>query len=92
MVFRSFVKINLLIRIIYPLKRKSPSSCCRVGASFLYAVSWSVIAVVSGHTHLSRFHISLMRQSQQKSSAFSSAKIFKKPLWQTVWTQIRLFL
>ena len=32
----------------------------------------------------------LMRQSQQKSSAFSSAKMFKKPLWQTVWTQIRL--
>ena len=30
-----------------------------------------------------------MRQSQQKSSAFSSAEMFKKPLWQTVWTQIR---
>ena len=29
----------------------------------------------------------LMRQSQQKSSAFSSAEMFKKPLWQTVWTQ-----
>ena len=32
-----------------------------------------------------------MRQSQQKSSAFL-AGMFKKPLWQTVWTQIRLFL
>ena len=30
-----------------------------------------------------------MRQSQQKSSAFSSAEMFKKPLWQTVCTQIR---
>ena len=29
-----------------------------------------------------------MRQSQQMSSAFSSAEMFKKPLWQTVWTQI----
>ena len=29
-----------------------------------------------------------MRQSQQKSS--DSAEMFKKPLWQTVWTQIRL--
>ena len=28
----------------------------------------------------------------QKSSAFSSAEMFKKPLWQTVWTQIRLHL
>ena len=25
-----------------------------------------------------------MHQSQQKSSAFSSAEMFKKPLWQTV--------
>ena len=33
-----------------------------------------------------------MRQSQQKLSAFSSAEMFKKPLWQTVWTQIRLLL
>ena len=30
----------------------------------------------------------LMRQSQQKSSA----EMFKKPLWQTLWTQIRLLL
>ena len=34
----------------------------------------------------------VMRQSQQKSSAFSSAEMFKKPLCKTVWTQIRLFL
>ena len=33
-----------------------------------------------------------MRQSQQKSSAFLSAEMFKKPLWLTVWTQIRLLL
>ena len=26
----------------------------------------------------------LMRQSQQRSSPFSSAEMFKKPLWQTV--------
>ena len=31
-------------------------------------------------------------QTQQKSSAFSSVEMFKKPLWQTVWTQIRLLL
>ena len=30
--------------------------------------------------------------SRQKSSAFLSAEMFKKPLWQTVWTQIRLLL
>ena len=29
-----------------------------------------------------------MRQSQQKSSTFSSAEMFKKPLWQTVRTPI----
>ena len=36
-----------------------------------------------------------MRQSQQKSSVFlcfSSAEMFRKPLWQTVWTQIRLII
>ena len=27
-----------------------------------------------------------------RSLLFSSAEIFKKPLWQTVWTQIRLLL
>ena len=32
----------------------------------------------------------LIRQSQQKSSVFSSAEMFKNPLWQTVWNQIRL--
>ena len=31
-----------------------------------------------------------MRQSQQKSSDFSTAEKFKKPLWQTMWTQIIL--
>ena len=34
----------------------------------------------------------LMRQSQQKLSAFSSVEMFNKPLWQKVWTQIRLLL
>ena len=34
----------------------------------------------------------LMHQSQQSRLLFSSAKMFKKPLWQTVWTQIRLLL
>ena len=31
-------------------------------------------------------------KSQEKSSAFSSAEMFKNPLWQTVWTQISLLL
>ena len=31
-----------------------------------------------------------MRQSQQKPAAFLSAEMFKKPLWQEVWTQISL--
>ena len=34
----------------------------------------------------------LMRQSQQMPSLFSSAEMFKKPLWQTLWAQIRLLL
>ena len=33
-----------------------------------------------------------MRQSQQSRLLFSSAEMFKKPLWQTMWTQIRLLL
>ena len=30
-----------------------------------------------------------MRQSQKSRLLFSSAEMFKKPLWQTVWTEIR---
>ena len=33
-----------------------------------------------------------MRQSQQSGLLFSTAELFKKPLWKTVWTQIKLLI
>ena len=53
MVLRSFVKINLLFRIMHPLKRKSPSStysgkCSKILNTFLFLVSNKMLLFMAG--------------------------------------------
>ena len=53
-----------------------------------------VTIVTGGARGIGRACVELFGKLNRNKSRllFSSAKMFKKPLWQTVWTQIRLLL